>query len=165
VPGPSQAAVGFARRAEPKAAKGESPGDRVRQAPEIGKQANPNPVNLGPFTMNPLTTLPGLADVSASSDAFPAPLKPADDLPPATVITSTSSAGSHELAVRGTTSDSGTVTRVVVNGKEARAVRPNFAEWEVTLPVSEGGLELSAAAEDAAGNIEKRPHQIKLERP
>jgi hypothetical protein len=158
VPGPSQATVPAARRSEPGK-------EGVRQAPEIGKQAKAIPVNLGPFTMNPLTTLPGLADVSASSDAFPAPLEPADDLPPATVITSTSSAGSRELAVRGTTSDSGTVMRVLVNGKEARAVRPNFAEWEVILPVSEGGLELSAAAEDAAGNVEKRPHQIKLERP
>jgi hypothetical protein len=63
--------------------------------------------------------------------------------------------------VRGTTSDSGTVRRVSVNGKEARALRPNFAEWEVVVPLSEGGLELTAFAEDAAGNVEPRPHQVK----
>jgi len=34
------------------------------------------------------------------------------------------------VSVRGTTSDNGMVRRVVVNGKEARVVSPNFAEWE-----------------------------------
>jgi hypothetical protein len=165
VPGPKPLGIPSVRRAEPRAAKGEAPKEAVRPAPEITKQANPNPVNLGPFIMNPLATMPGLAEVSASSDAFPAPLEPADDLPPATVITAASSTGPGELTVRGTTSDSGTVTRVLVNGKEARAVRPNFAEWEVVLPLSESGLELTAAAEDATGNVEKRPHQVKVERP
>src|SRR5262249_37422428 len=64
---------------------------------------------------------------------FPRPLDPVDDLPPATVITRVRRAGAGMLEVGGTTSDNGTVTRVRVNGTEARAVRPNFAEWVVVL--------------------------------
>jgi hypothetical protein len=131
----------------------------VLRAPEIAKKAA-TPANLGPFIMNPLLTTPGYADVKAASAAFPAPLEPVDDLPPATVITSATNTQPGMLTVRGTTSDSGAVKRVVVNGKEARPLRPNFAEWEVVIEASEGGAELSASAEDAAGNVEPRPHKI-----
>jgi hypothetical protein len=148
------------------------PQPNPRLAPELnakgepGKKAAQVPVvPPGGFVMNPLTTTPGLPEVSASSAAFPAPLEPADDLPPATVITSTSATAPGTITVRGTTSDSGTVKRVAVNGKEARPLRPNFAEWEVVVPLSEGGLELAASAEDAAGNVETRPHQVKVGRP
>jgi hypothetical protein len=115
--------------------------------------------------MNPLVVTPGMADVQASSAAFPAPLEPVDDLPPATVITHALTSEPGKLTVRGTTSDGSAVTRVSVNGREARPLRPNFAEWEVSLPESEGDLELTAFAEDAAGNVETRPHQVKLGRP
>ena len=37
--------------------------------------------------LNPMVVVPGMAEVKASSEAFPAPLEPVDDLPPATVIT------------------------------------------------------------------------------
>jgi hypothetical protein len=87
---------------------------------------------------------------------FPRPLAPVDDLPPITVITHLKR-HDGKLVVRGTTSDNGTVRRVVVNGKEARALAPNFAEWDVTL---EDAAELKAHAEDAAGNVEKRPHVL-----
>jgi hypothetical protein len=147
----------------------EVPGPAPRELPrgaEIAKKAATLPVNLGPFTMNPLVAIEGLANVKAASDAFPAPLEPVDDLPPATVITSTTSTEPGTVTVRGTTSDSGTVKRVLVNGKDARPLRPNFAEWEVVLVLSEGGGDLtaSAAAEDAAGNVEPRPHLIKVTR-
>src|SRR5439155_25748854 len=69
--------------------------------------------------------------------------------------------GVSRWIVRGTTSDNGTVRRVVVNGKEARALAANFAEWEAVLDeaaVNEG--KLSAHAEDAAGNVEKLSHKI-----
>jgi hypothetical protein len=89
---------------------------------------------------------------------FPKLLDPVDDLPPATVITGVTRRGS-KWVVRGTTSDNGTVKRVLVNGKEARAVRPNFAEWEAVLAAVPSG-KLSAHAEDAAGNVEKRPHVL-----
>ncbi len=90
--------------------------------------------------------------------AFPTPLDPVDDLPPTTVVTSVARAAG-KWVVRGTTADNGTVKRVLVNGKEARAVRPNFAEWEAVLEA--GTREVSAHGEDAAGNVEKRPHVVR----
>ena len=63
--------------------------------------------------------------------------------------------------MRGTTADNGTVKKVLVNGKEAKALPPNFAEWEIVLDgVPAGELKLQAHAEDAAGNVEKRPHVV-----
>src|SRR5262249_51328606 len=63
---------------------------------------------------------------------FPQLLDPVDDLPPATVITQVS-LRDGKLLVQGTCSDNGNVTRVIVNGREARALLPNFATWEVSL--------------------------------
>jgi hypothetical protein len=48
---------------------------------------------------------------------------------------------------------------VVVNGREAKAAAPNFAEWQVELEAGEPTL--TAHAEDAAGNVEKTPHVVK----
>jgi hypothetical protein len=94
---------------------------------------------------------------------FPRLLDPVDDLPPATVITHVRRLGGGRLAVRGTTSDNGAVRRVLVNGREARAVTANFAEWEVVLDgVPAGRLRVEARAEDAAGNLEPRPHVIAM---
>jgi hypothetical protein len=88
-----------------------------------------------------------------------------DDLPPVTVITQLRGGRDGSLTVRGTTVDNGTVKRVLVNGREAKALRDNFAEWEVTLSdLPAGELKLSAHAEDAAGNVEKRPHEMTLRR-
>ena len=44
----------------------------------------------------------------------------------------------------------------MVNGVEARPARDNFAEWEATVPMSGA---VNAHAEDAAGNVEKLPHE------
>ena len=93
---------------------------------------------------------------------FPKVPEPVDDLPPATVIKSVQQVDG-KLVVRGITSDNGTVLRVTVGGKEARATRPNFAEWEAVLAdVPPGIFRLAAYAEDAAGNIEQMPHRIVL---
>jgi hypothetical protein len=92
--------------------------------------------------------------------AFPQLLDPIDDLPPTTVITHLRSAGG-KLVVRGTTADNGTVTKVLVNGHEARATSPGFHEWEIVLDLT-GSHQLSAHAEDAAGNIERRPHVLSV---
>jgi hypothetical protein len=93
--------------------------------------------------------------------AFPKVLDPIDDLPPTTVITQVSRSAAGEVVVRGTTADNGTVKRVLVNGREARALSANFAEWEVTLErPTAGALRLQAHAEDAAGNVERRPHIV-----
>jgi hypothetical protein len=89
--------------------------------------------------------------------AFPQLLDPVDDLPPTTVITHVLKQVGGKVLVRGTTADNGAVKRVVVNGQEARAVTANFAEWEIVLT---GVRELTAHAEDAAGNIEKRGHEV-----
>jgi hypothetical protein len=81
---------------------------------------------------------------------FPELLTPVDDLPPATVITSVSKG-----VVRGTTMDNGVVKRVVVNGREAKATAPNFAEWEIPF---DGTGKIEAWAEDEAGNVETNRH-------
>ncbi|HVR84227.1 MAG TPA: G8 domain-containing protein [Planctomycetota bacterium] len=81
---------------------------------------------------------------------FPELLSPVDDLPPATIITSVSKG-----VVRGTTCDNGTVKRVLVNGREAKATAPNFAEWEIAL---EDTSRIEAWAEDQAGNVEVNHH-------
>jgi hypothetical protein len=95
--------------------------------------------------------------------AFPKLLDPVDDLPPVTVITQVMKGEAGKFLVRGTCSDNGTVAKVIVNGREARAVRGNFAEWEVTLENADAAAKkLEAHAEDAAGNVEKRPHVVAL---
>jgi hypothetical protein len=62
------------------------------------------------------------------------------------------------VTVRGTTADNGAVRRVVVNGREAKPLAPNFAEWQVELGAGEAAV--TARAEDAAGNVEPRPHTV-----
>lgn len=96
--------------------------------------------------------------------AFPQLLDSVDDLPPVTVITHIRRASDGKMTVRGTTSDNGTVTKVVVNGKEAKAIAGNFAEWEITLDDAQAGQKLSVHAEDKAGNVEKRPHVVTMGR-
>jgi hypothetical protein len=100
------------------------------------------------------------ADVPAID--FPKLLDPVDDVPPTTVITHVRTEGSR-VVVRGTTADNGVVKKVVVNGRLARTLAPNFAQWEVVLAgIKPGELKLTAHAEDAAGNVEKRPHVLNV---
>ncbi|MBA4064289.1 MAG: hypothetical protein C0501_11370 [Isosphaera sp.] len=86
--------------------------------------------------------------------AFPQPPAIADDLPPATVVTRVIRE-SGKLLVRGSCADDGTVAKVTVNGKDAKATAGNFAEWEVALDA--GTTKIEARAEDAAGNVEQTP--------
>jgi hypothetical protein len=105
----------------------------------------------------------GMATVVAEVNdvEFPKLLDPVDDLPPTTVITHVHRPADGTVKVRGTTADNGTVKRVVVNGTEAKALAANFAEWEATLErVPTGAVKLEAHAEDAAGNVERRPHVL-----
>ena len=37
-----------------------------------------------------------------------------------------------------------------------------FAEWEVELDGAQAGKKLTAHGEDAAGNVEKTPHEVAL---
>jgi hypothetical protein len=50
-----------------------------------------------------------------------------------------------------------------VNGVEARQLRANFAEWEALLdPPAGKETTITAHAEDAAGNVEKTKHTLKI---
>jgi hypothetical protein len=87
-----------------------------------------------------------------------------DDRPPSSVITHVRREADGRVIVRGTTVDDGAVRRVLVNDQEARALAPDFLEWEAVLrPRPDGSpATLTAFAEDAAGNVETRPHTIRL---
>jgi len=85
-----------------------------------------------------------------------------DDLPPTTVITHARTLPGGKVLVKGTTTDNGTVKRVLVNGKEAKAVTANFGEWEIEFVNLPGEVRLTAYAEDAAGNVEPRPHVLSM---
>ena len=52
--------------------------------------------------------------------------------------------------------------QVTVNGKPAKALRGNFAEWEIELPIGTADNKITALATDAAGNLESRPHVVLL---
>ncbi|HEX4611698.1 MAG TPA: G8 domain-containing protein [Urbifossiella sp.] len=91
--------------------------------------------------------------------------RPVDDLPPTTVATGVARVAPGLVRVRGTTADNGPVRRVTVNGQPARAVRPNHAEWEVELAAGPGEVRVTAAAEDEAGNAERRPHVLVVRVP
>jgi hypothetical protein len=89
-------------------------------------------------------------------------LRPADDLPPATVITEALPAASPgRVLVRGSACDDGEIVRVVVNGREARPLRPGFAEWEIELEAAPDAT-IEAGAVDAAGHVEATPHRLRL---
>jgi uncharacterized protein (TIGR03067 family) len=57
------------------------------------------------------------------------------------------------------------VSRILVNGRPAKATAADFAQWEITLPVpTEGEIKLSAQAVDVFGAVEPRPHRLLLRR-
>jgi hypothetical protein len=94
---------------------------------------------------------------------FPTLLDPVDDLPPTTVITYAVKRADGSLLVRGITADNGTVKKVLVNGRPAKSVTGSFGEWEIILESSkQSATRVSAHAEDAAGNVEPRPHVVSV---
>jgi hypothetical protein len=97
---------------------------------------------------------------------FPRLLEPVDEMMPGTIITQIKAIGPQAVLVRGSTNDNGMVTKVLVNGKEAKALRPNFADWEATVTdTGHGTVSIEAFAEDAAGNVESAPHRVQWIRP
>ncbi len=110
-------------------------------------------IKLTDITVNPdfqpLGTQPKAAE-------FPGKLQPVDDLPPQTIITHVLHLNDGSILVRGTTADNRDVKQVLVNGQPAHAMGPDLGQWEITLPVA---TKVIAAAEDAAGNVEARPHE------
>ncbi len=97
-------------------------------------------------------SIPGkpVFDLVVPDPGSPNPLSPVDDLAPVVIATEVIRRGGAVL-VRGTASAPGTIRRIRVNGRDARAARPNFAEWEITIPPTSGTI--SITAEDAAGNV------------
>ena len=94
---------------------------------------------------------------------FPQLLDPVDDLPPATVITHVTRQSDGSYLVGGSTSDNGSIARVLVNGQPAKATVDNFAQWQVVVPapsIHDGRV--VAAAEDSAGNAEQFKHTLIL---
>src|SRR5262249_52946428 len=164
VRGPPDPGVGPTRTTTPRQRPAEPAKGEARKGAEVARRPFPIRAGLGQPVMSSLMDDPQYSIVKASSEAFPAPLNPVDDLPPATVITHVLAAEAGRLIARGTTSDGGVVKRVSVNGQEARALRPDFAEWEMIMAAPEGSLELIASAEDAAGNVEMRPHRATIRR-
>jgi hypothetical protein len=125
-----------------------------------GRHAMVVSVKSGEFKANPAgfrEEKPLTGDQSRAAEVkdmtFPAMPELVDDLPPATVITSAAKKDG-KLVVRGSTTDNGTIKRVTVNGREAKATAANFTEWEATI---DAATEVKATAEDAAGNVEKTP--------
>jgi hypothetical protein len=106
------------------------------------------------FRTEPPLTGDGSRVAEVKDVSFPPPPAVADDLPPATVVTRVIRENG-KLLVRGTCTDNGTVARVTVNGRPARATADNFADWELTLDA--GTTRIEAGAEDAAGNRELTP--------
>lgn len=84
-----------------------------------------------------------------------------DESPPTTIVTFISESRDGKRIVRGTSADAGTILRVVVNGREARALVPDFSQWEVQVDDPGDGV-VTARSEDAAGNIEGDPHRVVL---
>ena len=72
-----------------------------------------------------------LFDLNLPKSGFPKPLDPVDDLAPVVVATYIGAPDKGRIRVRGTASDMGAIKGVQVNGQQARALRQNFAEWEV----------------------------------
>jgi G8 domain len=93
---------------------------------------------------------------------YPDAAKMKDDQPPETIVTFVGWLQDGKRLIRGTGSDNGTIRSIDVNGRPAQAVRGDFAEWQIELPVASGEKTITARATDAAGNPEPRPHIVSL---
>jgi G8 domain len=89
-------------------------------------------------------------------------LVPHDDQPPRTVVTHVGESVGGKRLVQGTSSDNGSIRRVLVEGCEARPLEPDFSRWEAWIDEPVGRV-VHAHAEDSAGNIERQPHTVRLD--
>lgn len=92
-----------------------------------------------------------------SSVPFPELLRPVDDLPPATLITSVKQEQGR-LRVRGVTQDNGELATVAVNGKSATllSTAAGVTDWEIVFDAPKNGS-VVAQATDRSGNVERLP--------
>ena len=79
------------------------------------------------------------------------PLEPVDDLAPIVIATYVGTPTNGEVTIRGTATDTGPIKSLRIDGHDVRALRPDFAEWELALKTT--AAEVSVRAEDAAGNV------------
>jgi hypothetical protein len=90
-------------------------------------------------------------------------LRRTDDRPPVTVVTGVVRNSGGELVVRGTCVDDTQIVGVSVNGVAARAVGPNFMEWEAVLSGAGGRAgTVTAVGTDKSGNVERTPHVVRV---
>jgi hypothetical protein len=132
-----------------------------RHAKVVSTKAHDFSADGAAYRQEPLLTGDESRVAEVAQVEFPRLLDPVDDLPPTTVVTSAARLADGTVRVRGVAADDGVIQKVVVNGHEARASRPNFAEWEVVLgDAPRGPFQVEAHAQDAAGNVEKRAHVV-----
>ena len=92
---------------------------------------------------------------------FPEFPKLVDDMPPFSAITKVQREGG-KFVVEGVSSDNNTVAKVLVNGRDAISVTPNFSTWKIFLDNLDSEGIVEAKAFDAAGNVEKYTSKVKL---
>jgi len=79
------------------------------------------------------------------------PLQPVDDLAPIVIATYVGAPTKGHVTIRGTATDTGPIQSLRIDGHDVRALRPDFAEWELTFKTN--ASEVALRAEDAAGNV------------
>jgi hypothetical protein len=91
---------------------------------------------------------------------WPELLDPVDDLPPATVITAVTPAGS-QLKVSGVSHDNGEIETVFVNHTKARVVSSGagVVDWEALIDRPSDDT-IAAWAIDSTGNVESNAHRL-----
>jgi hypothetical protein len=102
-------------------------------------------------------TGPDVVAADGGDVSFPELLDPIDDLPPATAITSVRR-DSARVVIHGISCDDGEISRIVVNGIEARQLESHagVVDWWATLEDVPDGT-VVAGAIDRAGNRELTP--------
>lgn len=89
-------------------------------------------------------------------------IEPKDDLPPLTVVTHIERANDGRWRVRGVAGDDHDIRQVIVNGQPAKALRPNFAEWEALINPVDCVSSIDSQATDDSGNAEITPHRLTI---
>lgn len=104
-------------------------------------------------------TGPDVVATRANNVSFPTLLNPVDDLPPATMIRSVrrSAAG---VVVSGITHDNGQIKLVHVNGRPAQILSSHAGVSDWTIALTGDTKQITAAATDEAGNVEKHVQSV-----
>jgi hypothetical protein len=135
-----------------------------RHAKIVSTTAKPLLADGNKYRAEPPLTGDESVVAEVSNIEWPKLLDPVDDLPPATIITAAIRRG-DKLVVRGITHDNGDIVSVRVNGQPAAiaANRHGVADWSIELPAADDA-NVSAQGADAAGNIERTPHIVRIDR-